>query len=107
MSSDTPEFQEPEPSAAGTPQPGVQGPESQPSNSQQQGYPQNPPVGHGGPHIPHTPQPGYPQPTPGYTHPQPGYTHPQHTPPGYNSPQAATPPLSPGDEKQIALLTHV
>src|SRR6218665_1344126 len=93
MSSDTPEFQEPDPSAAGTPQPGVQAPESQPSNSQQQGNPQNPPVGHGGPHIPQTPQPGYKQPKP--------------PPPGNNSPQAATPPLSPGDEKQIALLTHV
>src|SRR6218665_2819417 len=116
MSSDTPEFQEPDPSAAGTPQPGVQAPESQPTNSQQQGNPQNPPVGHGGPHIPHTPQPAYTQPQhklqppytphpryppqpgytpkPGYTplpvypQPQPGYTQPQ---PGYSQPQHTLP----------------
>src|SRR6218665_927200 len=146
MSSDAPEFQQPDPSTAGSPQPGVQASESQPGDSQQQGNPQNPPVEHGESRIPPTPPPGYTQPQPGYTQPQPGYTQPQHTPPpgytqpppgytqpppgytqpqpgytqlqpgytqpqhtppGYNYPRAATPPLSPADEKQRALLTHV
>ena len=107
MSSDAPEFQQPDPSTAGSPQPGVQASESQPGDSQQQGNPQNPPVEHGESRIPHTPPPGYTQPQPGYTQLQPGYTQPQHTPPGYNYPRVATPPLSPADEKQRALLTHV